>query len=354
MIQAPAAEFLITCCARSARISGFWSSKSKDPECRKLIAHYRRQAHSYALENKSRYRHGRPFLYCLSNLEQTQLFGADDIPDLAVSLNARQIDSWNHSDFTATPEDEHRSIFKENFGELVSFAVGATVPVTYSLNFPIAWEAIEAAGKNTGASLPDDWSDSAANSWFSGFEEQDSKGLLLAIRCLFAEWIIYQCELHGHPDSAKLVHLQLKNNPSKTRNLVADALDRLLQIDFEAVIDGNTTTNDLPNINDVRALTAIRAVEQLQELELDQLSELVGNSGLRIYYSNFSKTALKRRVGARCKRIRACSGCCTNRLSQSLSRAISSDACRDRQLVSRGFLQVNDVDYGERPKDNRN
>jgi hypothetical protein len=242
---------------------------------------YRRQAHSYALENKSRFRAKRPLLYCLTNLEQTQLFGANDHADLSVSPNARQVDNWSHGDFQVTDKKDHMQQFEADLCELIDITLNAKSPLTYQLNFPGVWDNIQLAGISVGASLPRSWSGTTFGSWFSTLGKAEARGLLLAVQCLLAEWIVYQSEQHGHPSKARLIHLKQNKSETKNRNHVADVIQRILQIDFEDVLGGSTVPVEIRKINDPKVLTALSLiVGELQHIQFDQLTDLVGDSGL--------------------------------------------------------------------------
>lgn len=242
---------------------------------------YRRQAHSYALENKSRFGVTLPMLYCLTNLEQTQLFGANDHQDLAVSPNARQIQNWNHGDFRTTDIIDHIQQFSSDLRELINFSISARRPLTFQLNFPAAWDALASAGIQAGTFLPANWSGGVVGAWFSSLTESESRGLLLAVQCILAEWIVYQSEQHGHPNKAGLTRLNRGNSDRRNRNQLANVIERILQIDFEDVLGGPAAPAAIRGINDPRVLAALSLiVGELQNIQLDQLRGLVGDSGL--------------------------------------------------------------------------
>lgn len=241
---------------------------------------FRRQAHSYVLENFSRFRRGAPLLYCLSNLEQTQLFGANDKNDLATSPNARQIEGWNHGDFSATTEKDHKEQLKSDLKELLETVHNPPKSIKYKLDFPSSWAPIKEAGIEAGLFLPAAWGAGTFGPWFASCEPSEARGLLLATQCLLAEWIVYQIEQHQHPDKAKLIPLKAKKSDTKNRNHVVDVLQRILQIDFEGVLGGTSTPDNIKRLTKAETLTPLkRIVDELEQLQTDQLSALVGESG---------------------------------------------------------------------------
>lgn len=242
---------------------------------------YRRQAHSYALENKHRFRSHKPFLYCLTNLEQTHLFGANDHFDLSVSPNARLVETWVHGDFETTPENEHQQRLKRDLIDLINIALNTVSPLTYRLNFPDTWDVISQAGKGMGALLPPVWSGGDYGAWFSSVSETVARGLLLATQCLLAEWIVYQSEQHAHPYSNSLIRFKKKKSDIKNRNHIVDVIQRILQIDFEDVVGSLDGRSGVSTINEPRALSELSIIiGELQKIQLDQLTDLVGNAGL--------------------------------------------------------------------------
>jgi hypothetical protein len=242
---------------------------------------YRRQAHSYAIENKNRFRATSPFLYCLTNLEQTQLFGANDQADLGVSPNARLVQNWNHGEFDLTSVTDHKKKFAKHLSELISLAMNARSPLNYQLNFPSVWDTLELAGTQVGSLLPKTWSGGKFSSWFSTFEDNDAKGLLLVVQCLLAEWIVYQSEQHGHPNKASLIHLKQNKSKTKNKNHVADVIDRILKIDFEDVLGGALAPLNIRGLSNSAVLNALSLITgEIQQLQFDKLTDLVGNSGL--------------------------------------------------------------------------
>lgn len=242
---------------------------------------YRRQAHSYALENKNKFKYNSPLLYCLTNLEQTQLFGANDHADLAISPNARQVNGWNHGDFKTTPCKDHKLQFEKDLAELITLSINAKKPLIFLLDFPSIWSVIETAGIDAGSFLPDYWAGVPYSSWFSTLTDTKSRGLLLAVQCLLAEWIVYQSEQHGHPDKNILLHLQRKGSDVKNRNHVSEVFRRILQIDFEDILGGSSAPQEVRKMNDPTVLSALsQIVGELQNVELNQLTALVGESGL--------------------------------------------------------------------------
>ena len=242
---------------------------------------YRRQAHSYAIENQNRFIATRPFLYCLTNLEKTQLFGANDKTDLGVSPNARLIENWDHGEFDCTPVAVHKKEFTKHLNELISLALNAKPPLDYQLNFPSIWDTLESAGTQAGALLPKTWSGGEFSSWFSTFDDNDAKGLLLVVQCLLAEWIVYQSEQHGHPNKASLIHLKQNKSKTKNKNHVADVIDRILKIDFEDVLGGASAPLNIRSLSNPSVLNALSLITgEIQQLQFDKLTDLVGNSGL--------------------------------------------------------------------------
>ncbi|EOK5708670.1 BpuSI family type II restriction endonuclease [Vibrio parahaemolyticus] len=241
---------------------------------------YRRQVYSYVSENKHRFRSKAPFLYCLTNLEVTQLFGANDIVDLSSSPNTRQLDNWVHGDFNKTDVELHKSNIKVHLMELIRFSVDAKRPLQYKINFSESWSAIQELSLPIGYDLPSTWDGIEFSSWFSTVDKRKARSMLFAARCLLAEWVVYQSEKHDHVEKRKIIRIKSQRSDSKNTKHLADVIGRILQIDFEDIF-GCFTPSELSSLTSKQAQSAITAIiNELETLPIEQLADLVGHSGL--------------------------------------------------------------------------
>ena len=259
---------------------------------------YRRQAHSYPLENQSRFRPGKPFFYCLTNIEDTALFGANDVNDLSVPPNSRVVRVHEHGRFGSTLEADHKTRFVEHFGSILEYAASATSPLEFKLNFPNFWNHAEEIARAIGPHLAYPILDPYSQ-WFSTLSDDTAKGFLLTMKILLSEWIVHQSELHGHASVAQLRHVKNKSSDSANRDMVADVIERCLRIDYKGILGDEKIHESIRALSNREVLNRITAMVQLvEQLQLDQLVELLSSDGL----SDLLFEQIQRNVSVRAKR----------------------------------------------------